>query len=77
MHTCINGEWVDKLPLVSMFINAMPQSCTGKMPYKIVHGCKLCLPIDLVVCPVQMPAVEDYLSSLHKIWTDVHDQLMK
>ena len=60
-----------------MFINTMPQLCIGKMPYKIVHGHKLCLPIDLMVCPVQMPAMEDYLSSLRKIWTDVHDRLTK
>ena len=72
-----HSKWVDKLPLVSMFINAMPQLHTGKMPYKIVHGHKLCQLIDLVVHPVQMPAVEDYLSSLCKIWTDVHDRLMK
>ena len=28
-----------------------------KMPYKIVHGLKLCLPIDLAVRPVQMLAM--------------------
>ena len=71
------GKWVEKLPLVSMFINAMQQLHTGKMPYKIVHGPKLCLPIDLVVHPLQLPAVEDYLSSLYKIWTNVHDWLTK
>ena len=49
-----------------MFINAMPQFCIGKMPYKIVHGYKLHLPIDIVVQPVQMPAMEEYLLSLQK-----------
>ena len=53
MHTCAMCEWVDKLPLVSMFINAMPQLHTGKTPYEIAHGCKLYLRIDLVVNPVQ------------------------
>ena len=43
------GKWVDKLPLISVFINATPQLHTGKMPYKIVHGCKLCLPVDIMV----------------------------
>ena len=55
-----------------MFINATPQLRTGKMPYKIVHGHKLHLTVDFAVHPVQTLAVEDYLSSLHKIWTDVH-----
>ena len=59
MHTFVTWQMVDKLPLVSMFINAMLQSRTGKIPYEIVHGCQLCLPIDLAVCPVQTPAVED------------------
>ena len=60
-----------------MFINAMPQSHTSKTPYEIVHGHKLCLPIDLAVQPIWTPAVEDYLSDLRKLWTEVHDQLMK
>ena len=58
-------------------MNATPQSHTGKIPYEIVHGLKLCLPIDLTVHPVQTPAMEDYLLSLHKIWTDVYGQLTK
>ena len=74
---CNVANGVDKLPLVRMFINATPQSCTGKMPYKIVHGHKLCLPIDLAVQPIQTPAVEDYLLGLCKLWTEVHEWLTK
>ena len=55
-----------------MFINAMPQSYTGKAPYKIVYAYKLCLPIDTMVRPVLPPAVEDYLLELHKLSIDVY-----
>ena len=47
------------------------------MPYKIVYGHKLHLPTDIMVQPMQTPAVEDYLSNLQKIWTDVYKQLTK
>ena len=50
---------------------------TGKTPYKIVYSCKLHLLIDFVVWLVYMPAVEDYLSSLQKLWTKVHEWLTK
>ena len=43
------GEWVSKLPLISMFISAMSQSYTNKIPNIIVHGHKLWVPIDLPV----------------------------
>ena len=37
------------------------------MPYEIVYGHKLRFPIDIVVQPVLMPAVGDYLLQKHKI----------
>ena len=47
MHNIVNGL-VNYLLLVYL---AMPclQSRTDKMLYKIVHGCRLCLPIDIAV----------------------------
>ena len=47
------------------------------MTYKTVYSCKLFLPIYIVVQPVKMPAMEDYLSSLQKLWTYIHEQLTK
>ena len=51
------SKWVSFLPLVNMFAGAMPQSHTSKIPYNIVHGQKLWLPIHSVIWVVDTPAV--------------------
>ena len=44
---------------------------TKKLSYKIVHGMKLKLPIDVALQPLQsthMPAVGDYVQELQVMW---------
>ena len=60
------GKCLSTLPFVNILINATPQLCIGKMPYEIVHGYKLSLPIDITV-PVKTPAIDDYLLELYKL----------
>ena len=63
MNTCIIEKLGEKIPLVAMLINMMPQSYTKKLIYKIVYGMKLKLPTDVVWWLLQstcMPAVVDY-----------------
>ena len=56
-----------RIPLVAILINAIPQSRIKKLPYEIVHGRKLKLPMYVVLQPLQstrMPAIGDYVQEL-------------
>ena len=60
-----------KLPLVAMLINVMPQLSYKELPYEIVYGGKLKLPIDVALWPLQStctPAVGDYIQELQATW---------
>ena len=49
MNIYITKNWVKKLPPIPMLIYTMPKSGTKKLPYEIVYGRKLKLPIHVVL----------------------------
>ena len=70
VHTTTDG-WVAMLPLVAMMINATPKSRTGRMPHKVAYGCKLRMPMDLITSPMTVPAAEEYVTRMQRIWEGV------
>ena len=65
-----NG-WVAMLPLVTMMINAMPQSRMGRMPHEVAYGCKLQMPTDVVTTPMTVPSTEEYITRMQCIWESI------
>ena len=71
IHTMTDG-WVATLPLaVATMINAMPQSWMGRMPHKVVYGCKLRMPMDVITILMTVPTAEEYVTRTQCIWESV------
>ena len=70
IHATTDG-WVAMLHLVAMMINATPQSRTGRTPHEVAYGCKLRMPMDVVTAPMTVPAAEEYVTGMQRIWENV------
>ena len=70
IHATTDG-WVATLPLVAMMINATPQSRTGRTPHEVAYGRKLRMPMDVVTAPMTVPAAEEYVTRMQRIWENV------
>ena len=70
IHAMTDG-WVAMLPLVTMMINATPQSRTGRMPHEVAYGCKLWMPMDVVTSPMTVHTAEEYITRMQCIWESV------
>ena len=73
---CKDNRWVNDLPLLSLLYNATPQSQTQKSPYFVATGCQPCLPIDLVLSDLKVPAVRNFLDQITSLWRAVKAKLM-
>ena len=73
---CMDNCWVKDLPLLSLLYNAMPQSRTQRSPYFMAMGCQPCLPINLALSDLKVPAVGNFLDRITSLWHNVKAKLM-
>ena len=73
---CKDNRWVNNFPLPLLLYNATPQSQTRKSPYFIATGCQPCLPVDLVLSDLKVPAVDNFLDQITSLWRTVKAKLM-
>ena len=64
------------LPLLSLLYNAMPQSRTRRSPYFVATGRQPCLPIDLALSDLKVPAVGNFLDRITSMWRTVKAKLI-
>ena len=64
------------LPLLSLLYNATPQSQTRRLPYFVAMGRQPCLPVDLVLSDLKVPAVGNFLDRITSLWHTVKAKLM-
>ena len=50
---------------------ATPQSRTGRMPHKVAYKGKLRVPMDVITTLMTVPAVEEYITRMQRIWESV------
>ena len=64
------------LPLLSLLYNATPQSRTRRSPYFVATGRQPCLPIDLALSDLKVPAVGNFLDRITSMWRTVKAKLI-
>ena len=64
------------LPLLSLLYNATPQSRTRRSPYFVATGHQPCLPIDLALSDLKVPAVGNFLDRINSMWRTVKAKLI-